>query len=141
MLRTRLISLQSSLKLSMICLAKSESTTCSTDLARRRPLLHKLSVLPYPYFTHGCTTHHNNGSNHKDSSPQLSGISKKMQVEVQTSNCALTALVPKVKLSSTSSAALVNNATIAQWTVRGMIGARVTKTSVNSLRQRKSNEN
>ena len=125
----------------MICLAKSESTTCSTDSVRRRPLLLRLYVLLSPYSTHGCTTPHSNGSNNKDSSLRLSRISKKMQAELQTSYCARTALVPRVKLLSISSAAPVNKCTIARWIARGIIGARVTKTSVSSFKQpRKSIE-
>ena len=136
-----MILLQSSLKRSMICLAKSESTTCSTDSVLRRPLLLRLYVLLSPYSTHGCTTPHSNGSNNKDSSLRLSRISKKMQAELQISYCARTALVPRVKLLSISSAAPVNKCTIARWIARGIIGARVTKTSVSSFKQpRKSIE-
>lgn len=64
-----------------------------------------------------------------------------MQAELQTSYCARTALVPRVKLLSISSAAPVNKCTIARWIARGIIGARVTKTSVSSFKQpRKSIE-
>jgi len=139
----QLILLQSSLKRNTMCLVKSESTTCSIDSAQRRLQPHRLSEHPFPYSTLGCTTPRNNGLNNKDSLPPLLKISRKIKVELQTSYCARIALVPRVKLWSTSNAAPVNKSTIVRWIARGIIGARVIKTSVNSFKhqqRRKPNE-